>query len=186
MSITGKIIFINGASSSGKTTIIKELQGITPEPFLHYSIDHFRDSGILPIDRFKQKDFVWKEYREQFFSGYHHSIASFANAGNNLIVEHIIETKEWKLLFEQLFKAVDLYFVGVHCDLDTLKAREKNRGDRPIGDAEKDFYSIHEGLIYDLELDGTNDAVKNSRLLLEMWNERNERSSFFSTIYNGR
>jgi chloramphenicol 3-O phosphotransferase len=37
---TGKIIFLHGASSSGKSTIAKLLQNTIDEPFWHVSIDH--------------------------------------------------------------------------------------------------------------------------------------------------
>ncbi len=41
------IIFLHGASSSGKSTIAKELQSRIEVPFWHISIDHLRDSGVL-------------------------------------------------------------------------------------------------------------------------------------------
>src|SRR5690606_3711206 len=39
--MTGKIIFINGASSAGKSTLCQALQVQLAEPFWHVSIDHF-------------------------------------------------------------------------------------------------------------------------------------------------
>jgi len=168
----GNIIFINGATSSGKTTIAKSLQTEMDEPFWHYSIDHFRDSGILPMDRFRKKEFVWKSHRESFFHGFHNSIPVFARAGNNLIVEHIIETEEWMDLLLRLLKPFDVYFVGIHCPLAELERRELERGDRPVGGAKKDFESIHLHTEYDLELDSTNSPDKNVDLLISAWKKR--------------
>jgi hypothetical protein len=37
----GKVVFLNGASSSGKTTIAKRLQGALQNPYLHVSLDMF-------------------------------------------------------------------------------------------------------------------------------------------------
>ena len=37
----GSIIFLNGTSSSGKTSIAKALQQILDEPYLHCSADGF-------------------------------------------------------------------------------------------------------------------------------------------------
>jgi len=34
-----KIIFLNGPSSSGKSSVAKELQKILPEPYMHIGID---------------------------------------------------------------------------------------------------------------------------------------------------
>jgi len=44
----GRIILLNGASSSGKSTLAKALQQALPEPFLHVSSDHLVASGMLP------------------------------------------------------------------------------------------------------------------------------------------
>lgn len=35
------IIFLNGTSSAGKTSIAKKIQEVHPEPILHMGIDHF-------------------------------------------------------------------------------------------------------------------------------------------------
>ncbi|MCH9632913.1 MAG: putative O-phosphotransferase [Chlamydiae bacterium] len=168
----GKIIFLNGATSSGKTTIAKSLQAKLDEPFWHYSIDHFFDSDILPMDRFRKKDFVWASYRDSFFEGFHNSIPIFVRAGNNLIIEHIIETEKWMNLLLRLLKPFDVYFVGVHCPLAELERRELERGDRPAGGAKKDFESIHLHAKYDLELDSTHSLGKNVDLLISSWKKR--------------
>ena len=39
----GNIIFLNGTSSSGKTTLALALQEVLPEPYLHIALDQFRD-----------------------------------------------------------------------------------------------------------------------------------------------
>lgn len=168
----GNIIFINGATSSGKTTIAKSLQTKINEPFWHYSIDHFRDSGVLPMERFRKKEFDWSCYRDSFFEGFHNSIPIFANAGNNLIIEHIVETREWMDLLLRLLKPFDVYFVGVHCPLEELERRELERGDRPVGGAKKDFESIHLHVEYDIEIDSMNSLDKNVDLLISAWNKR--------------
>ena len=64
----GKIIFLNGASSSGKTSIAKLLQQKIEQPFWHISIDHLRDAGVLPLDRIRSGEFEWSKMREVFFS----------------------------------------------------------------------------------------------------------------------
>lgn len=90
-----QIIFLHGASSSGKSTIARELQARIEKPLWHISIDHLRDSGVLPIERFRNGDFDWTEVRAAFFDGFHASLAAYANAGNDLILEHILDTNGW-------------------------------------------------------------------------------------------
>ena len=174
----GKVIFLNGATSSGKSTIAALLQARIDEPFWHFSIDHFREAGILPLDRIRSGEFDWKELRASFFDGFHRALAAYVAAGNNLIIEHVIETKQWlDLLVEQL-APFDIYFVGIHCPLDELERREAARGDRPIGGARQDFETAHARTQYDLELDGTLSADANVIQLLEGWKRRTQPSAF--------
>jgi len=55
------VIFLHGASSSGKSTIAKALQKRIENPFWHISIDHLRDAGVLPTERFKSGEFRWSD-----------------------------------------------------------------------------------------------------------------------------
>jgi chloramphenicol 3-O phosphotransferase len=175
----GKIIFLNGATSSGKTTIAKLLQSKIEEPFWHISIDHLRESGVLPLERFNSGEFNWHENRENFFKGFHLSLRAYVEAGNNLIVEHIIETNEWKDFLIEQFRDIDIFFIGVHCPLEELERREEKRGDRPIGGARKDFEIIHAFNRYDMELDATLSPEQNIELVLTAWKARN--GSLFGT-----
>jgi chloramphenicol 3-O phosphotransferase len=175
---TGKIIFLHGASSSGKSTIAKLLQNTIDEPFWHVSIDHLRDSGVLPLDRIRSGEFDWKDLREAFFSGFHHSLSAYAKAGNNLIIEHIVDTKEWMSLLVELLSPFDVYFVGIHCPLDVLEHRERERKDRPVGDARRDFETIHRHATYDLELNSTLPPEENIASLIAAWKKRTSHSAF--------
>lgn len=87
----GNIIFLHGPSSAGKSTIAKALQKAFDVPFLHLSIDHFRDAGVLPLDEIRSGRFDWSTMREAFFNGFHRSLAAFAGSGNDLIIEPAFE-----------------------------------------------------------------------------------------------
>ncbi|MGJ8527518.1 chloramphenicol phosphotransferase CPT family protein [Maritalea sp.] len=174
----GKIIFLHGASSSGKSTLARQLQSIIEEPFWHISIDHLRDAGVLPSERIANGDFNWSLMRKNFFNGYHNSLAAYARAGNNLILEHILDTKGWIEELTVLFEPFDVFFVGIHCPLDELRKREMARGNREIGSAAKDFENIHEGLTYHLEIDTNLGVDENAKRLLQKWRERQVPSIF--------
>jgi chloramphenicol 3-O phosphotransferase len=176
-----QIIFLHGASSSGKSTIAKALQARIDLPFWHVSIDHLRDSGVLPAARFKSGEFDWREARHAFFNGFHASLAAYANAGNNLIIEHILDKDEWLDELRQHLTGHDVYFVGVHCPLSVLKSREAARGDRPIGSAQADFETIHIGKRYDLEVQSEDGIDYNTNLILTGWRAGLRRSSFKSS-----
>lgn len=173
-----QVIFLHGASSSGKSTIAKALQAGIEKPFWHISIDHLRDSGVLPLSRFRSGDFVWADARQAFFNGFHASLASYADAGNDLILEHILDTDGWLEALRGLLANHDVLFVAVHCPLDVLIEREKQRGDRPIGSALRDFETIHVGKAYDLELDSRAGIEANVERVLAAWRAPGRSSSF--------
>lgn len=173
-----QIIFLHGASSSGKSTIARMLQGRIEKPFWHISIDHLRDAGVLPMERFKNGDFRWSEARTAFFRGFHGSLKAYADSGNDLILEHILDTQEWLEELAGLFAGHDVFFAAVHCPLELLIEREAARGDRPIGSAKQDFETIHIGKRYDVELQSQDGAEANVEILLRAWRKDHRTSNF--------
>lgn len=176
--MTGQIIILHGPSSSGKSTTAKAIQRVSEIPFWHISIDHLRDSGVLPTDRINRQEFRWSDLRKPFFDGFHASLAAYANAGNNLIVEHILDTPEWVDELKSLLAPFDVVFVGLHCELVELRIREQARGDRPVGSAEKDFHTVHTGRVYDIEVSGQGNVEENAQSILDRWRSGARQSEF--------
>lgn len=176
--MSGHAILLNGASSSGKSSIARSVQARIDSPFWHISIDHLRDAGVLPMDRIRSGEFPWTPQREAFFEGFESALPAFLRPGNNLIVEHIVETSAWMQRLVSLLEGFDVFFVGVHCPLAELERREIARGDRRIGDARRDFYSVHNHATYDLELDSTEPPELNADRLIAAWRARTEPSAF--------
>jgi chloramphenicol 3-O phosphotransferase len=175
----GKIILVNGASSAGKSALARRLQSVIAGPFWNYSIDHLRAGKIVPFERIDNGEFRWSELRGQFFEGFHRSLPAFALAGNNLIVEYIVETREWMDRLLELLEGLDVFFVGLHCALPELERREAARGDRRIGEARTDFETTHQLCSYDLELDSTSTPVDEMvGILLNAWNKRRAPCAF--------
>ncbi|GAA2076470.1 hypothetical protein GCM10009780_11200 [Actinomadura alba] len=152
------MILLNGASSSGKSTLAKALQRTLGEPFLHVSSDQFVATGMLPDRREESGPFNWwSQMRPRFFAGFHRCLPALAEAGNDLIVEHVIEFPAWRDELARLLAHLDVFLVGVHCDLDELDRRERARGDRRMGEGRS---HVEENLMhtfgpYDLEVDTT-------------------------------
>ncbi|HTP99510.1 MAG TPA: chloramphenicol phosphotransferase [Casimicrobiaceae bacterium] len=171
------VILVNGASSAGKSTLCKALQARMREPFWHYSIDHFR-AGVLPWERIRAGEFTWPSLRPAFFDGFHRCLPALASAGNNLIVDHIIENDAWLADLVRLLAPFDVFFVGVHCPLTELEARERRRGDRRLGEARNDFGTVHDNRIYDCEVDGTQDVGANADAVIAAWRGRQPPGAF--------
>ena len=178
----GKIIIINGPSSSGKTTLALAAQKQFDIPFVRFSFDLFLDHQALPIEQIRNGTFSWDEMRPSVFRGIHQCLPALANAGNNLIFDHIIETKSW---LEDLLRAVsnlDVFFVGLHCSLPELERREAARGNRRGGEARTDFETVLGITSYDLELNSESALEENVKLLIDAWKQRKQPSALNKMI----
>jgi chloramphenicol 3-O phosphotransferase len=178
----GKIILINGASSAGKSTLARALQAKLEEPFWHYSIDHLREANVLPMERIVAGEFDWPVMRPVFFEGFHRSLVALAGAGNNLIVEHIVETEQWMNRLLDLLAPFDVFFIGVHCPLPELLRREAGRSDKVRAEAQTDYDVVHTHCLYDLELTSNQPVEQLADLALSTWKNRTLPNAFDQMI----
>ncbi|MFJ5644462.1 chloramphenicol phosphotransferase CPT family protein [Streptomyces sp. NPDC093223] len=147
---SGRIIFLNGTSSSGKSSIARELLDILDDGvFFHLAVDAFnamrskRELGAEELDAALRRTRM----------GFHRSIAAMAEAGNDIVVDHVL-SEPWRLLdCLTVLRPEDVLFVGIHCPLDELVRRELARGDRPSGLAAHQYGLVHAHGDYDLECD---------------------------------
>ncbi|MFF7260738.1 chloramphenicol phosphotransferase CPT family protein [Streptomyces sp. NPDC008159] len=145
----GLIIFLNGTSSSGKSSIAVELLRILDEPFFHLPVDAFHAMRT----RREMEPERLATVLHRTWRGYHRAIAGMAAAGNNVVVDHVL-SEEWRLRdCLDLFVPQDVVFVGVHCPRVELERRERERGDRPRGLAARQLERVHAHGIYDVECD---------------------------------
>ena len=155
----GQIIILNGASSSGKTSVVKALQATLDRPFLDAGIDRF--IWMLPkryLDRPLWDEVLGLANRagplgHRLMSGMHHAIAALSQAGNNVVADHVLVEPQWLQECIHLFCDLPALFVGVRCPLEALEQRERERRDRTLGQARAQFDLVHAHGIYDLEVD---------------------------------
>jgi chloramphenicol 3-O phosphotransferase len=153
------IIFLNGTSSSGKTSILRSLQAQLPDPFLDMGIDRF--IFMLP-KRYLERP-LWDEILGKavqsgdagrvLFSGMHHAIEAVARQGSNILADHVFVEKAWVDECAGLFAEMNAYLIGIYCPLEILEQRERERKDRTPGQARTQYAVIHKYTCYDLELD---------------------------------
>ena len=174
-----KILFLNGASSAGKSTLAKAIQRQIDEPFWHVSSDQFVDAQMLPSRRDEGDDFAWSVMRPRFFDAFHGCLPAMASAGNNLIVDHVIEFESWMNDLVVLLAPYDVFFVGVHCPLAELERRERERKNRAIGEGRDHLEVVHTFGDYDYEIDTTTATPdENAYTLICAWHERRRPSTF--------
>jgi chloramphenicol 3-O phosphotransferase len=176
----GRIILLNGASSSGKSSIARELQRILPTPHLFAGIDSFtpmlRPDGHIGMDWSQrtnenaggpdsplrwvfsdqpghpvQIEFGERGHRLVF--GMHRALAELAKAGNDVIFEHVLLYPEWRDDLVDALQGLDVYLIGVQCSLDVVEERERARADRIVGQARGHYETVHDCVTYDVEVD---------------------------------
>jgi chloramphenicol 3-O phosphotransferase len=155
----GVIILLNGASSSGKTSLVRVLQETLDLPVLDAGIDRFL--WMLP-KRYLNPP-LWDDVLgrateagltgQRLMSGMHHAIAALARAGNHIVADHVLVDPRWVDECGRLFCDLPAYFVAVRCPLSVLEQREKHRQDRTLGQACAQFDLVHARGVYDLEVD---------------------------------
>jgi chloramphenicol 3-O phosphotransferase len=155
----GTIILINGASSSGKTSIIKALQELLEEPYVDAGLDKFL--WMLP-GRYLERP-LWDEVLgladragpvgHQLVAGMHQAIAALSLAGINVLADHVLVEPDWLRQCISLFSPLPAFFVGVRCPLDVLEQREQLRRNRTWGQARVQYEQVHAHGIYDLDVD---------------------------------
>lgn len=143
-----KVILLNGASSSGKSTLAKSLQ------------NHLKDNKkqkyiIISVDDFLDMTINKPVYEDDVFEISHllcQKVLNILKIGHGVIVDHVITSERiYKQLTEAL-KEYALIMVQVTCPLNELEKREKKRKDRYIGSAKASCEYLYPQKGYDLTL----------------------------------
>ena len=169
----GKIILLNGASSSGKTTLLKALQALMDEPYLDAGIDKF--IWMLP-ERYLNRP-LWDEvlglateagaWGHRLVAGMHRAIAALSENGNNVIADHVLVDPRWVKELAEFLSDLPAYLVGIRCPLKVLEAREEKREDRTLGQARAQHALVHAHGTYDLEVDTSRLSVQDCALKIK-------------------
>ncbi|MCS6297137.1 MAG: AAA family ATPase [Nitrospira sp.] len=167
--VSPHIICLNGTSSSGKTSIAKQLQELLPTVYLNFSIDSILYT--LPPSAFSRmthgQDISDLNY-PQLVRSYNACIALLAEMGHFLVIDNAMDRTEQAIDLLERVKGYSILLVGVHCSLEELNRRERQRRDRTIGEAAAQFNRVHRGFVYDVEVDSSTKSP--SELAVEIMN----------------
>jgi chloramphenicol 3-O phosphotransferase len=157
------VIVLNGASSSGKSSIARALQRLLPEPYLSFGTDTLLDAlpsamaddetGIsVATDGTVSVGPGFRRLERAWFAG----LTAIARDGVGLIIDEVfLEGGEAQRRVHERLSGLDILWVGVHCDLDVATAREALRPDRSIGMARSQALIVHHGMEYDVDVNTT-------------------------------
>jgi chloramphenicol 3-O phosphotransferase len=164
------VIVINGGSSSGKSTIARQLQELLAEPWVTLSVDDLVAAlspslvgdraprpGRAPLLRLESDGTVvveagWRPVESAWYEG----LASMARAGLGVILDEVLlDGGTGQQRVAAAFDGLSLLWVGVRCDPAVAAAREAARGDRIAGMAAAQAVAVHDGMRYDVVVDTT-------------------------------
>ncbi|MEZ4729599.1 MAG: hypothetical protein R3E79_20920 [Caldilineaceae bacterium] len=166
------IIMLNGVSSSGKSSVARALQDAWSTPLMHVGVDTFID--MMPARFYGEGQearyglqFVPVQthdgpiveirpgrYAKRLFAGMIGAIGALARARSDLIVDEVLFGDDMLREYVRELQGQTVYFVAIHCTLEIVEQRERERGDRFINSARAQFPLVHGPTRhYDLELD---------------------------------
>ena len=151
-----KVILLNGASSSGKSTLAKSLQ--------KYIKDNKKEEYIIvSIDDFLSMTVNEPIYEDDVFGispPLCQKVLCILKLGHGVIIDHVITSERiYKQLTESL-KEYTLLKVQVTCPLNELEKREKERKNRCVGSAKASYEYLYPKKGYDLTLNTLESSSK--------------------------
>ncbi|WP_201776867.1 chloramphenicol phosphotransferase CPT [Streptacidiphilus anmyonensis] len=161
--MTTQVIVLNGGSSSGKSSIVRSLQTVLPDPWLAVAVDAFvemlppsllasdagfavaADGAVSVGPEFRALEAAWRE-----------AVAAMVRAGARVVVDDVFlggaaSQQRW----QQALAGLGVLWVGVRCDSAVAARREAARGDRAEGMAASQAEVVHVGVSYDTQVDTT-------------------------------
>ena len=86
------------------------------------------------------------------------SVASLTGSSTTASWKTPLRFRAWREDLARLLDGLDVFFVGVHCELAEIDRRERDRGDRRVGECRSHVETdlIHTFGPYDFEVDTTN------------------------------
>lgn len=188
----GIIVFLNGTSSSGKTSIATQLINQDKLKFYHLSVDEICNGlflnyveylntkypGVKPSSKEDEQKAV-QILRDPMISIYYSTIKAFSTFGMNVVVDTLLDNEYWYNLCLDLFKDHSILFIGVKCSQIELQRREQLRGDRQIGLALSQYHRVHSYGEYDIELNTEELSPEEcAHKIIEFIQSKNEFAAF--------
>jgi chloramphenicol 3-O phosphotransferase len=152
----GRIILLNGVSSSGKSSIALALLPLLQDPWFLVSVDAISGMRSTVHARALEDDEV-AEVLTRTRRGYHRAVAALASVGNDVIMDYPL-SEQWRLIdLLDVLEGYDVTLVEVRCSPEEIDRRERARGDRPVGLASSQTTGLVRGE-FDMVVDTTQDG----------------------------
>lgn len=148
----GRIVFLNGVTSAGKTSIVEAIQEREDVFFYVVANDLFQE---MVGEKFLRKDY-WKYLSEVIILMYH-TAKLYSDMGKNVLIDGIlVERDEIKPHYQQLLEILKnnpLDIVEVYCPLNICRNRNIARGDRYENQSDEQYELMAKNIKYRLRVD---------------------------------
>jgi chloramphenicol 3-O phosphotransferase len=174
--VTADVILLNGPSSAGKSSLARALQEALDEPWLTFGVDALIHAMPLKLDGSADGLLIHPGGRIEvgpawraLESAWRRGVGALARTGLKLVLDEVIfDGAEGQRNWNEALAGLSVLWVAVRCDPEVLAARESARGDRVVGMAARQAAFVHDGIVYDLEVDtGRLSPEEAARLVLE-------------------
>ena len=148
----GRIIFLNGVTSSGKTSIVEAMQARRDVFFYVVANDLFQE---MVGEEYLRENY-WKYLGEVIIMMYH-TAKLFSDMGKNVIIDGILVEREgiaphYARLLE-ILRDQPLDVVEVYCPLEICRQRNIDRGDRYETQSEEQAGLMAKDIRYSMRVD---------------------------------
>lgn len=148
----GRIIFLNGVTSAGKTSIVEALQERDDIFFYVVANDLFQE---MVGDKYLRENY-WKYLSEVIIMMYY-TAKLYSDMGKNILIDGIlVEREEIAPHYQQLLEILKnnpLDLVEVYCPLDICRERNIMRGDRYESQSDEQQELMAKNIEYTLRVD---------------------------------
>ncbi len=148
----GRIIFLNGVTSSGKTSIVEALQARKDVFFYVVANDLFQE---MVGEEYLRENY-WKYLGDVIIMMYH-TAKLFSDMGKNVLIDGVLVEREGVAPhYEQLLGILrdnPLDIVEVYCPLEICRQRNIARGDRYETQSEEQAELMAKDIRYSLRVD---------------------------------
>lgn len=148
----GRIIFLNGVTSAGKTSIVEALQARDDVFFYVVANDLFQE---MVGEKYLRENY-WKYLSEVIIMMYH-TAKLYSDMGKNVLIDGILVERDEIAPHYQRLKEIlrnnPLDLVEVYCPLDICRKRNIIRGDRYKSQSDEQHALMAKNIEYSLQVD---------------------------------
>lgn len=194
------IILLNGASSAGKSSIVKELQSVLDNLFLGMGMDKFMSmvpANYQGLGKNAAQMWSWEKSSDDqgelmtikvgsrgnsYILGMYECVKIMATRGFNIIIDDVCLDVELLKKIALELRQFTTYFIGITCQLTVLEKRERLRGNRLINSARGQHTIVHHSYKYDIIVDTTETSARDCALQIKTFIEQNPEPLAFKQL----